>query len=92
MQQQHLIFCEKILGAQKKIRWSHFWDIFTQKFKNLSTSSLDYTVNKNFRNFLFDTIQEPLPWSFQNTPYFSLSDNSSTFGAGPKFGNFQNVS
>ena len=90
MPQQHLIFNEKILGAQKKIRWSLFWEIFFQNCENSSSLGLDHTVNKNIRFFLLDTIQEPLPRSFQNIPYFSLRDNCCTFGGGPKLRNFQN--
>ena len=58
--------------------------------ENSSTLGLDYEVKKNCRIFLLDTIQEPLPHSFRNTPYFNLSDNSSTFSFCPKFRNFQN--
>ena len=90
MQQQLLIFRGEILGDRKQIRWSHFLEIFPQFFKNLSTVGLYQTVKKHPRNFFLDSIQEPLPWSIQNTPYFNLSNNSSTFSGGPKFRNFQN--
>ena len=61
-----------------------------QKMENLSTLELYSTVEKNSRNFLLDTIQEPLERGFQNPPYFSQSDNFSTFDGSPKFGNFPN--
>ena len=46
-----------------------------QKSENSSTLGLDYELNKNYRIFLLDTIQEPLERGFQNTPYFAKSDN-----------------
>ena len=56
----------------------------TRKSENSSTLALNYTVKKNFRIFLFDTIQEPIERGFQNTPYFGQSDDFSTFGRFPK--------
>ena len=61
-----------------------------QKSENLSTLGHYCTVNKTIRNFLLVTIQEPLTRPFQNTPYFSQSDNFRIFDGCPKFGNFQN--
>ena len=61
-----------------------------QKSENSSTLGLDYELNKNYRIFLLDTIQEPLERGFQNTPYFGQSDNFSTFDGFAKFRNFQN--
>ena len=58
--------------------------------KNLSTLGLYCIVNKTMSNFLLITIQEPLTRPFQNTPYFSQSDNFSIFDGCPKFRNFQN--
>ena len=69
MPQQHLIFNEQILGAQKKIRWSLFWEIFFQNCENLSSLGLDHTVNNNFRIWLLDTIEEPKARGFQKETY-----------------------
>ena len=50
------------------------------KSENSSTLGFQYTSLKIMRNCLLDTIQEPMKRGFQNTPYFSQSDISSTFG------------
>ena len=74
-----------------------FWGVHTDppnpgsawKSEFFSTLGLYCTVNKTIRNVLLVTIKEPLTRPFQNTPYFSQSDNLSIVGECPKFGNFQ---
>ena len=82
------------IGLDKKNKKNIFFDFggsirTSRKSENSSTLGLYCIVHKTIGNFLLVTIQEPLTRRFQNTPYFSQSDNFSIVGECPKFGNFQ---
>ena len=81
-------------GGSVRTPKNTYFDAFLANFwqnpKNSSTLGHKSTLKNNSRNFLLDTIQEPLERGFQNTPYFSQGYNSSIFGGCLKVGNFQN--